>query len=267
MCRKLSCQTDNLNWKNQNRDGHYTITATWNAHAHTHSYTQANKWISFYYPWNRTKSERETNMLYNVVYSKSIVWIVSSAPFVVLTPFGYVDQRDNNACEWTRTWESEEKREQTTNFINHENHHHHHRHRDHYQCHHVCVRAKKRRPPKRQEKWFSLIANNDCKLLYRYSFKWSLDLLDMDSCSLTIYWIGVFVCVRCCQEPRTPKAHKKREEKRTRYETKLNRIQPNPTKPNQKRHEIWMPHGMQNVWRVRACVRVCASARCVCYLL
>lgn len=109
MCRKLSCQTDNLNWKNQNRDGHYTITATWNAHAHTHSYTQANKWISFYYPWNRTKSERETNMLYNVVYSKSIVWIVSSAPFVVLTPFGYVDQRDNNACEWTRTWESEKK--------------------------------------------------------------------------------------------------------------------------------------------------------------
>lgn len=63
---------------------------------------------------------------------------------VVLTPFGYVDQRDNNVNEH----EPEKNRANNNKFINHENHHHHHhQHQRHHTCRCVmcvCVRARKK---------------------------------------------------------------------------------------------------------------------------
>lgn len=175
LCVRVVLPTDNLNWKPtaktkwKIRDGYYTIIVCKtekiikrNAYTlvRTYTNTHSNKWISFYYTWWNKKNR----ILYMLVYSKSIVWIVSSAPLwfwhllatLIIGIIMHMNVNENMRARKKQTraynkfyqpWKSSSSSSSPSwwslpapSICTY--------------C--VCVRAKKRRPPKRQNRSDSL---------------------------------------------------------------------------------------------------------------
>lgn len=195
--------------------------------ARTHIHEQTNE---FHFITHQTENKTREKHVIQCSLFKINRMNSELRPLVVLTPFGYVDQRDNNACEWTRTRESEknarERAQQIlstmkiiiiiiiatviiTSVI-------------------MCVCARKKgdhRNDKRSDSlWLlTMIANN--RTVTRSNGHWTCwTRIVVRSSSIFIGLVSVCVLL---PGARTPKTHTQKKEN-----TIPNQTKPNPTQPN-----------------------------------